>query len=196
MRLKRCARLAAISVLVVGLAACSGSKHWKTTDLAGVMPDLAFTLTRDTGQLVHASDFRGKVKMLYFGYTNCPDICPITLGHIAAALQQLGSRAAQVRVLFVSVDPNRDTLPLLRKYTAAFGPQFVGLTGTQEQLHALAKRYRVAYSYGPEYPNGNYIVNHSAAIYVFDRRGNVRLLMGRKDPLEAMVHDLEQLLNG
>lgn len=179
---------------LVLMAACSGGQTWKTTNITGAMPDLAFTLTNENAKTVHADDFRGKVKMLYFGYTHCPDICPITLAHIAAVLRDLGPAAGNVRVLFVSVDPHRDTPPVLKRYTKAFGPQFVGLTGSQEQLHDLAKLYRVAYSYGPKYPEGNYVVNHGAAIYVFDRKGRVRLLTTRNDPTKAIVHDLEQLL--
>ncbi|MDN5864876.1 MAG: SCO family protein [Gammaproteobacteria bacterium] len=195
MTFRCCASLVAASLLLAGLAACSGSAQWRTTDITGVMPDLAFTLTSETGATVHADDFRGKVKVLFFGYTHCPDICPITLGHLAAALRTMGADAKQVRVLFVSVDPKRDTPALLEKYTDAFGPQFVGLTGTQEQLRELTKRYRVAYSYGPPDENGNYLVNHGSAIFVFDRQGHVRLLMNRSDPTKAIAHDLELLVN-
>src|SRR5699024_2301506 len=127
------AALAAIG-LIGSLAACSGGKNWETSNITGMMPDLAFTLTDDNGQTVHADKYGGKVRLVYFGYTHCPDICPITLGHLAAALRTLGPAAKNVRVLFVSVDPKRDTLSLLKTYTKAFGPQFVGLTGTQDQL--------------------------------------------------------------
>ncbi len=180
---------------VVLLSACGGTKHWETNNISGLMPDLKFTLTEDNGQSVHADAFRGKVKLLYFGYTHCPDICPITLGHLAAALRSMGKKADQVRVLFVSVDPNRDSPALLKTYTQAFGSQFVGLTGTQDQLHALAKRYRVAYSYGNKYPHDNYVVNHSSAIFVFDRAGHIRLLMNYKDPTRSIAHDLKQLVD-
>src|SRR5699024_1094467 len=115
--------------------------------------------------------------------------------HLAAALRSMGEKADQVRVLFVSVDPNRDTLSVLRQYTHAFGPQFVGLTGSQAQLHALSKRYRVAYSYGNKYPHGRYVVNHSSPIFVFARKGHVRLRMNYKGPSSAIAHDLEQLLD-
>jgi protein SCO1/2 len=177
------------------IAGCSGGKHWETTNITGVMPNLKFTLTEDTGKLVHAEAFRGKVKMLYLGYTHCPDICPLTMADMARALRKLGPRAKQVRVLFVSVDPNRDTPQLLKAYTHAYGPQFVGLTGTQKQLRALAARYRQAYSYGPKYPHGNYVVNHGAAIFIFDKRGRVRLLANRSDKSSAIAHDLRQLLD-
>ncbi len=193
--MKRAIIAMAILAAFLALAGCGGGQKWETTNIAHLMPNLAFTLTRDNGEVVHADDFRGKVKMLYLGYTHCPDVCPLTLADIARALHDLGSKARQVRVLFVSVDPHRDTLPVLKKYTAAFGPQFVGLTGTQKQLRALAARYREAYSYGPNYPKGNYVVNHGAAIYVFDKQGRVRLLMTRKDKSSAIAHDLRQLLD-
>lgn len=177
------------------LAGCGGSLSWKTKNITDVMPDLQFTLTNGDGSTVHASDYSGKVRLLYFGYTHCPDVCPLTLATTAHALDKLGKSADDVRVLFVSVDPKRDTGSVLKSYAHAFGPQFVGLTGTQKQLKALTKRYRVAYSYGDPDANGNYEVFHSAAIFVFDRDGHVRLLMNRTDGADAMAHDLGQLVN-
>lgn len=182
-------------VPLVLLAGCSGGKKWETTNITGMMPNLKFTLTEDNGKIVHADDFRGKVKLLYFGYTHCPDVCPLTLADLARALRALGPQAKQVRVLFVSVDPKRDTPKVLKTYAHAYGPQFVGLTGTQDQLHALAGLYRVAYSYGPKYPKGDYVVNHGAAVYVFDQKGRVRLLTNRNDKSSAIAHDLRQLLD-
>jgi protein SCO1/2 len=177
------------------LAGCGGSQHWKTHNITGVMPNLKFTLTEDNGKVVRAKHFRGKVKMLYFGYTNCPDICPLTMADMARALRSLGNKAKGVRVLFVSVDPRRDMPKVLKSYTHAYGPQFVGLTGSQKQLRTLAARYRQAYSYGPKYPKGNYVVNHGAAIFIFDRNGRVRLLANRSDKSGAIAHDLRQLLD-
>jgi protein SCO1/2 len=188
-------------ILAMGLAtamllgACGNNQqHWKTNRIAGVMPNLKFTLTNAEGDTVHADDYRGKIKLLYFGYTHCPDICPLTLSTVGRALKQLGDEANTVRVLFVSVDPERDSPKALKNYAHAFGPQFVGLTGTQKQLKALAKRYRVSYSYGTPDANGDYTVNHSAAIFVFDRNGKVQLLMNRTDGAKAMAHDLAQLI--
>jgi protein SCO1/2 len=176
------------------LAACGGPQQWSTKNITGVMPDLKFTLTNEKGRTVHAGTYQGKVKLLYFGYTHCPDICPITLGTIGRALKKLGPKAKAVRVLFVSVDPKRDDPATLKKYTAAFGPKFVGLTGTQQELHKLVKRYRVSYSYQKPDKNGDYTVNHSAAIFVFDRDGKIRLLMNRTNGAKAMAHDLNQLV--
>lgn len=186
--------IAVLTLAALALAACgNGKQHWNTNNITGVMPDLQFTLTDENGNTVHANDYRGKIKLMYFGYTHCPDICPLTLATVGRALKQLGSKADNVRVLFVSVDPKRDTPKVLKTYTDAFGPQFVGLTGTQAQLKALTKRYRVSYSYQKPDKNGAYAVNHSAAIFVFGPDGKVRLLMNRTDGATAMAQDLSQL---
>ncbi|MGH8427135.1 MAG: SCO family protein [Gammaproteobacteria bacterium] len=187
-------RIALICLAAVLVTACGGSQQWKTSNITGVMPDLQFTLTRDNGKTVHASGWRGKITLLYFGYTHCPDVCPLTLATIAQALKKMGPEAKQVRVLFVSVDPKRDTLPVLKTYTQAFSPQIVGLTGTQTQLQALSRRYRVSYSYDQPNADGSYAVNHSSAIFVFDGKGKVRLLMNYTDGADAMAHDLRQLV--
>ncbi|HET7586459.1 MAG TPA: SCO family protein [Gammaproteobacteria bacterium] len=185
-----------LGLVTLLLAACGGgTQQWKTTNITGVMPDLKFTLTDENGKTVHADAWRGKVKLMYFGYAHCPDICPLTLATVGRAISQLGDQSDAVRVLFVSVDPKRDPPPVLKEYTQAFGPEFVGLTGTQDQLKALSKRYRVSYSYGEPDANGEYAVNHSSAVFVFDKNGDVRLLMNREDGADAMAHDLRQLVN-
>ena len=147
------ARFAACIALVAGLlAGCSDSgEPWHATNMKGTMPDLAFTMTRASdGKDVTADDFKGKVTLLYFGYTFCPDVCPTTLANVGAILKKLGADAEQARVLFVTVDPDRDTLAVLKSYAALFAPQVVGLRGTPDQLAALARRYRVSYSVTPE----------------------------------------------
>jgi protein SCO1/2 len=186
----------AVPVLVSLLAACSQSKTpWGLKDVSGLMPSLDFTLTDATNNAtVHAGDFRGKVVLLYFGYTHCPDVCPTTLSLLGHAVGALGKNAAQVRILFVSVDPARDTQAELKAYAAAFGPQVVGLRGSEAELKALTKRYRVTYGYGKPDAHGNYEVSHSSAIYVFDRLGEVRLLAGPTDTTAMITADLERLL--
>ncbi len=195
-------RLAAALVAVAGalaLAGCSADAKWHETDLSGAMPDLAFTMTSaDTGKTVTAADFKGKVTLVYFGYTFCPDVCPTTLANMALVLKKLGAKADDVRLLFVTVDPNRDTLPVLKQYAAAFAPQVVGLRGTDDQLAALAKRYRVAYSVTPAKGDQPYTVSHSSAIYVFDGGGKVRLLissMATASPdIDGAAADLGRLI--
>ncbi len=183
-------------VIMLLLVACSQqpSQPWVLTNIRGHMPDLAFHLTNDKGRAVIGADYRGKIVLLYFGYTHCPDVCPLTLAKLSAALHTLGKQAREVRILFVSVDPQRDTPKVLHTYVQAFSPQMVGLTGSQQQIEDITKRYRVVYTYGKPEASGNYVVTHSAAIYIFDGHGQVRLLGTQTDPMNDFVHDLRLLL--
>jgi protein SCO1/2 len=185
-----------IRILLAGalLAACSHDARFKLTDVSGHLPDLAFTLTSDSGARTDAADFRGKVTLLYFGYTHCPDVCPLTLTHLHVVMQRLGAAADDARILFVSVDPARDTPALLHAYVRAFDPRAVGLTADVGTIEKLARRYRVAFSREPGKAGGDYEVSHSSAIYVFDRDGHARLISTPIDSLDDLVHDLEILL--
>ena len=181
--------------ILLGLAACSRAPSpWALTDVRGHLPDLRFHLIDDRGQPVSGARYRGQVAVLYFGYTHCPDVCPTTLSHLTVVLQNLGPLADRVRVLFVSVDPRRDTPAVLREYVHAFGPHIVGLTGTPDEIARVAKRYRVAYSYGRPDAQGNYTVNHSAALFVFDAQGRARLLGTQQSTVQQLTHDLRLLL--
>ncbi len=164
------------------------------------LPRLAFTMTgADTGQMVTAHDFLGKLVLLYFGYTHCPDVCPLTLHNVAQILQRLGENAEGVRVLFVTVDPNRDTLPVLRRYTHLFAPEIVGLRGTADQLAALARAYHLGYSVTPATASHPYEVTHSSAVYVFDKTGRARLLIpslaSTTPDIAGTASDLEHILH-
>ncbi len=187
------AALAGLAALLL-LGACGKKLHWDLDDVGSVLPDLKFNLVNDEGKAVTAADYAGKVVVLYFGYTHCPDVCPLTLSHLADAVQALGPKADDVRILFVSVDPARDTQPILKAYTRAFSPQAVGLTGSMEQIQATAKRFHVAFNYGRKDASGNYEVNHSAAIYVFDKRGRGRLIGSENSAPAQITHDLRQLI--
>ncbi|MCS4502991.1 hypothetical protein KBTX_03026 [wastewater metagenome] len=192
MREMRTAAVTAMLALV--LVACA-SGDWRTKDISGMMPELAFSLTDENGQSVTAEDYRGKVTLLFFGYTFCPDVCPVTLARLSRILGELDDDARRdVQVLFVSVDPRRDTPERLRAYTSAFGGDFIGLTGTQDQLKALNKRYRVTYGYGEADEDGNYVVSHSGAVFVFNRAGEARLLVRDSDPVEAVLADLRRII--
>ncbi|HKT31404.1 MAG TPA: SCO family protein [Gammaproteobacteria bacterium] len=187
--------LSVLAAALALLAACQAQPQWQLTNVSGHLPDLRFNLTNDLGQPVTAAAYRGKVAMLYFGYTHCPDVCPLTLAHLHQVLQKLGPAADGVQFLFVTVDPERDTPAVLRRYVAAFDPHIAGLTGTQDQIAALAKRYRAFYKREtPQAPSGSYAVSHSSAIYIFDRDGRARLLETPGDPQAAVVHDLKLLL--
>jgi protein SCO1 len=194
-------RRGAITVGTIAFcAAAVPAWAWNSTEISGALPALQFRLTRASdGKEVGAADFKGKVVLLYFGYTYCPDVCPATLLNITDLLKSLGKQADDVRVLFVTVDPNRDTLRLLAQYTAAFAPQVVGLRGTPDELATLAKRYRVSYSVEPKSGGHDYEVTHSSAVYVFDRQGAARLvftgLSQPNAPTAPALADLRELVS-
>ncbi|TAN01740.1 MAG: SCO family protein [Rhizobiaceae bacterium] len=188
------------ALLLLALAGCTQDKSWHETEIIGALPNLQFAMTRaKDDKAVTAADYRGKVTLLYFGYTFCPDICPTTMANVARILEGLGSLAKQVRVLFVTVDPNRDTLKVLNRYTSAFAPQMNGLRGTPDQLASLARRYRIAYSVKPSSDPAKYEVTHSSAIYVFDKKGTVRLLISSlgtaKPDIKGATADIRRLLD-
>lgn len=175
----RLARRVLGCTLACGLAIGPARAAWHNTDVDGYAPSLAFAMTdASTGNPVTQAHFRGRIVLLYLGYTQCPDVCPLTLAHAAEVLRRLGVEAGDVRFLFVTVDPGRDTLPILKAYTAAFGPDFIGLRGDANAIARLARRFRLAYSVTPASDSSTYEVTHSAAIYVFGRDGRARLLLG------------------
>lgn len=176
------------------LVGCS-DPSWQTKDISGLMPPLEFDLTSEEARSVSEADYIGDVTLLFFGFTHCPHICPTTLANLAAVSQELGEDARDdLQVLFVSVDPDRDDPATLREYTETFGSEFTGLTGDEEALQALTRRYRVTYGYGKKDAAGNYDVSHSNAVFAFDRDGNAQLLIREEDPKEAVMADLERLL--
>lgn len=185
-----------LSATALVLAACTSSASYTAHDITGLMPDLNFELTNENGERVDATDYDdARLTLLFFGYTHCPDICPMTLSQLSAAISKLDKQVQDdINVLFVSVDPKRDTPQRLKTYTAHFGPQFIGLTGTQEQLTQLTKAMRVTYGYGEPNDHGFYLVSHSAAVFVFDDQGRVRLLIGQDQGVDEITHDLQTLL--
>lgn len=189
-------RALSVVLLVLLVAACT-KQDWHTKNITGIMPALRFTLTDDTGKVVNAKQFRGHLTLLYFGYTSCPDVCPATMAKLRAALGRLPNGEGRgARVLFVTVDPKRDTAARLRQYTSHFGPQFIGLRATPDQLTDLTKRYRVTYGYGKPDAQGNYEVSHSSAVFVFDPKGNARLIVRSSDGVDAVAADLRRLMQG
>lgn len=181
------------------IAACSHSNGWHDTDVQSALPPLALQMVRaNDGRQVTQSDYRGKVVLLYFGYTYCPDVCPLTLANVGRVLASLGTEAGYVRVLFVTVDPARDSLPVLRQYAAAFFPQLEPLRGDPNALAALARRYRAAYAVAPQTNGGQPDVSHSSAIYAFDKQGNARLLISSlssaRPDVAGVAADLKRLV--
>jgi len=192
------ARLGAVALgLALSLVAgCSRETPYHLQSIKGLMPRLEFQLTDDEGRAVSAERYRGSLVLLYFGYTHCPDVCPTTLAGLGNALGRLGAEASKVKVLFVTVDPARDTAPVLKRYMSYFGPQFIGLRGDDEALRPLIRRYRVAYHRDPPDQNGNYAVEHSSIVFVFDAQGRARLLARDSDTPDAVAQDLHRLLQG
>lgn len=196
-RVLRVPALMLLAALATTLAACQHAEPlpFRLTQVTGHMPDLDFHLVNDEGKPVTAADYRGKIVLLYFGYTHCPDVCPLTLAHLHVVMQRLGPLADGARILFVSVDPTRDTPQVMHAYVNAFDKRAVGLTGSPGDIETLSKRYRASYSREPDQGNGNYEVSHSSAIYVFDRQGHARLLATPADSQDSLVHDLHLLLD-
>lgn len=189
-------RRLAILAVVLALAACGrGEPQSGASDISGVMPDLSFNMTRaNDGATVTADSYRGKAVLLYFGYTHCPDECPTTLADLATALRDLGPQAKNVRVLFVSVDPARDTPPILKAYVSTFAPEIDGLRGTDDEIAALARRYRVLYRVTPASEGKDVDVTHASSTFFFDPSGHARLVATNTDDTKAIAKDVRSLL--
>ena len=180
------------------LAACQPSPPppaFEATDITGAAFARDFRLTDHNGRTRTLADFRGKVVAVFFGYTHCPDVCPTTLSDFAAALQQLGPQAERVQVIFVTVDPERDTPELLKAFVPAFNPAFLGMVADAETLRLLAKEYKVVYQKTSVKAADDYLIDHSAGTYVYDQKGNIRLLMPYGSSPEAIARDLRTLLS-
>lgn len=187
-------RLSVLLTFLLSLAACAPARG-PVTDIRGAMPDLAFAMTRaNDDKPVEARGYRGKVVVLYFGYTNCPDACPTTLSDLTTVLHRLGPKANDVRVLFVTVDPNRDSLATLKAYVNAFAPQIDGLRGSEDAIARLARRYRITYSVTPDSPGHPYTVMHSDSVFFFDRDGHVRYVATSVADAKMITEDVRSLL--
>lgn len=183
-----------LTLTVVTVAACSGSgPSFKNTDITGADYGRDFTLTDHTGKPRTLADFRGKVVIVFFGYTRCPDVCPTTLAELKLAKEQLGEDGKRIQVLFITVDPERDTRELLARYVPAFDPSFIGLYGDSAQIAKVAKEFKVFYQKSPGKTPESYTVDHSSGSYVFDTQGRLRLLV-RQGSVPNLVADLKTLL--
>lgn len=184
-----------MGLTAASLAGCQSEQNWHSKSIAGLMPELAFTLENSTEEPTSETDISGKVNLLFFGFTNCPDICPTTLARFSSAVNALPDKLQEsVQIVFISVDPERDRGQRLAEYTAAFSDSIIGLTGTQEQLQTLTRRYRVTYGYDTPDSYGNYNVSHSSAVFAFDSKGNVQLLMRDDLSVAQIADDLKQLI--
>lgn len=182
------------------LAACSGGGEvppkFNATDVSGADWGRELKLTDHNGKPRTLADFQGKVVILFFGFTQCPDICPTTLGASAAAMSLLGSDADKVQVLFVTLDPARDTPEVLAKYAPAFHPSFLGLYGNAEATAAAAKEFKVFFQKAPGATPDSYTIDHTAASYAIDPQGRLRLYMKHGETPDQMAADIKLLLQG
>ena len=190
--------LTAAALMLTGLAGCDRLQQPKVqfanTDLTGLDYAKDFALTDHTGKPRTLADFKGKAVVIFFGYTQCPDVCPTTMSEMAAVMQALGPQADRVQVLFVTIDPARDTQELLAKYVPSFDPRFLGLYGTDAQIAAVAKEFKVFYARQPGKTEGSYTMDHTAGSYVFDPAGRIRLFVRHGQGAEPIAHDLKLLL--
>ena len=189
-------RFSAVTLLIAALAACNATPGVTSTDITGVDYGRSLELTDHTGRQRHLEDFRGKAVVLFFGYTHCPDVCPTTLAQAAEALKALGAQADRVQVLFVTVDPERDTKDALAKYVTAFDPRFLGLYGDADATRRAAKEFKIYYEKGAQSAPGSYSMDHSSQTYVIDPQGRLRLLVRTERIAEDLPADLRTLLAG
>lgn len=185
-----------VLMLAAMLVACEAEPEFRNRDIKGAMPELSFELQRAaSGKKVTADAFDGQVVALFFGYTHCPDYCPQTMSKYAAALDGIDdSIADDMRILFITVDPERDSPERLARYVGGFGDRFVGLWGERPTLREVTKRYRTTFSHEKPDSKGNYEVSHGTASFVFDRSGEIRLLVRDDVPVADLEHDLRILL--
>ena len=201
-RFARAARVALVACALGGAALMSGcgkeQPAFTNVDITGNKQFGAdFSLPDSSGKTRSLADYKGKVVVMFFGYTHCPDVCPTTMAELSQALQQLGPEdAKRVQVLFVTVDPERDTAALLGQYVSAFNPTFVGLRPADEaQLKKVAKDFRVYYAKVPGKTPDSYTMDHTAASYVFDTDGKLRLFARDGQGAAPWVHDIKLLLD-
>ena len=189
-----------ISLLVVGVAALT-LVFAKPPTLRGTSYDEPYPkapeveLVKANGETFRLSEQKGKIVLLFFGYTSCPDVCPTTLAELKQVMDKLGDKTEQVQVVFVSVDPERDTPEKIQKYVEHFNSDFLGLSGSPDKLQIIWDNYGVFHERVESDSAFGYIINHTARTYLIDQNGNLRLSYGFQTPVEDMVSDLEILLN-
>ena len=185
------------ALLVAGCdrtAVPSNKVDFRGVDITGAEYARTLALPDQDGKLRTLEDFKGKVTVIFFGFTQCPDVCPTTMAELAQVKKALGKDGERLQGVFVSVDPERDTPEILKKYMGSFDPSFVALRGTPEQTKAVAKEFKVFYAKVPGKTEGSYTVDHTAGSYILDTQGKVRLFVRYGSGAEALTADLKALL--
>ena len=188
--------LGLLLLLIIGVLGCSPKPSFKNVDITGSTAFANnFSLLDTNGNTKTMADYKGKVVVVFFGFTQCPDVCPTTLTEMDEALKLLGPKADKVQVIFITVDPERDTASVLAQYVPAFNPRFIGLRPADEAgLEKLAKDFRIYYKKVPGSKPGSYTMDHSAGSYVFDQNGQLRLYIKHAQGPEVLAHDLKNIL--
>jgi len=198
MRRRPLLTIAALSALVLAIGCDkllpAKPASYNAVDITGAAYGKALSLTDAEGRTRSITDFAGKYVVVFFGFTQCPDVCPGTLAELAQVKKALGPDGDKVQGVFITVDPDRDTAEVLKGYVTAFDPSFVALRGTPEQIAAVAKDFKVFYQKVPGKEPGSYTMDHTAGSYVFDTKGNVRLFTRYGTGAEALTSDLKQLM--
>ncbi|BAO31093.1 SCO family protein [Sulfuritalea hydrogenivorans] len=185
-----------LSVLLLLIAGCSPPARFNATELSGIDWGRDFALTDHNGTPRRLADFKGRTVLMFFGYTQCPDVCPTTMSSMRELMAKLGADAERVQVLFVTVDPERDTPQLLAQYVPAFHPSFLGLYGDAAATAATAGEFKIFYRKQPGKTPSAYTVDHTAGSYVFDPRGRLRLYVRHGETPERVTQDIKRLLAG
>ncbi|MBU3627801.1 SCO family protein [Polynucleobacter sp. AP-Reno-20A-A9] len=189
-------RICFLAILCFVLIACSPKPEFKNIDITGSTAfGKDFSLVDPDGKVRTLADFKGKVVVMFFGYTQCPDICPTTLTEMQQVMTLLGPQSDKVQVLFVTVDPERDTAEILKQYVPAFDPRFLGLRPADEAaLEKVTKDFKIYYKKVPGSKPGSYTMDHTAGSYAFDPEGHLRLYIKHAQGPETLAHDLKELL--
>jgi protein SCO1/2 len=185
-------------LLAVVLASCDGGPAkppFNAIDITGADYASGFSLIDHTGKPRSLADFKGKAVVLFFGYTHCPDVCPTTMADLAKVMKQLGPEAASVQVLFVTLDPKRDTAAVLSQYVPSFDPRFLGLYGDEAATKKVAKDFHVFFEVRSGTSPDSYTLDHTAGTFVFDREGRLRLFVNYGMEPEKIAADLKRLLS-
>ncbi|MFT7723343.1 MAG: SCO family protein [Roseateles sp.] len=193
-------RLALAALAALALAGCQKAgpdpQAFQGVDLTGADYARTLNLTDQDGRARSLADFKGKVLVVFFGYTQCPDVCPTTMAEVAEVKRSLGADGDKVQGLFVTVDPARDTAELLKAYLASFDPSFVALRGSEAQTQAAAKEFKVFFAKVPGKTPESYTMDHTAASFIFDTEGRVRVYARYGSGAQALAHDIRLLLAG
>ena len=192
--------LASVLAFLLSLSDCDQAQKPKVsfnnTDVTGLEYAKGFALTDQNGQRRTLEEFRGKLVFVFFGFTHCPDVCPTTLAEMAGIMKALGPESERLQVVFITLDPERDTPELLASFVPAFHPSFLGLTGDQATIDKVAKDFKVFAQKVPGKDGKSYTIDHTAGSYVFDAQGRIRLFVRHGQPDDALLKDLRQLLAG